>query len=659
MFKPSPMLLAEVSLEGRHVEGVMRELGRLEVAHMLDSGQASLSQQDKARLDRCSLLQERIQSLLGFIRWQGESPPAYGSRIKLLIDFDRSFFNRLPSDERLAYLEERVAALETVLPMPADQVKELLCRDVVFILDEAALELFERENVRMKWFGSSSILYTAGGFVDSEGFKALREKVAAVAGEEYVLWHRFVPKADGGRVLAFVAVLKEKAGELGRFIGFVPSARFPSLGRYSSIIQTFKDLVDCEMKLLQQAKDSFGSLAPLSDASGSYAFAAWVPKRRAAEFTKNVASISKNTASVRFREPKPDDNVPILLDNALFVKPFETILEMFSLPAYGELDPTPLMAITILMFFGLMFGDVGHGILATLLGLLVCFTKGGRNMSIGFIVFACGISSIIAGFMYGSFFGMQGVVEPLLAKPEINGDFILVFLILGMVHMSLGLLLGIVSRMFMRPSGRGLIMRLVSSIKPAAHLIIFLALVSLLLSLRFGVSHPLLFPAYVLAFLLPILMLGFEDVISAHVVDKRSHGDGAQESSGHLSDELLIGAMEVLHTLTSVLSNTLSYTRIFILALVHEITSEVVLRMSTMALGIPAVGLMAGSLIFAIGTLVILAEGVLMFIQDIRLHYHEFFSKFYQGGGLKFEPFSLSNRKPTLFSLLVSFLVGR
>ena len=108
------------------------------------------------------------------------------------------------------------------------------------------------------------------------------------------------------------------------------------------------------------------------------------------------------------------EDPPTKFNHSRFVKPFEEITKLYGLPHYDELDPTSMIAITFPLIFGLMFGDIGHGLLLLVGGLTVgrLIKRNQAIKNICLILAACGVGAIIAGLLYGEFFGIT-VFRPL------------------------------------------------------------------------------------------------------------------------------------------------------------------------------------------------------------------------------------------------------
>jgi len=109
---------------------------------------------------------------------------------------------------------------------------------------------------------------------------------------------------------------------------------------------------------------------------------------------------------------------PTRMKNNLLFKPFETLISMYGTPSYGEKDPTPFFAVSYMLLFGAMFGDLGQGLVIAIGGLLISFRS--ANKSFGGILTRLGASSMVFGALYGSIFGLEELLKPLLIRPMAN-----------------------------------------------------------------------------------------------------------------------------------------------------------------------------------------------------------------------------------------------
>lgn len=295
------------------------------------------------------------------------------------------------------------------------------------------------------------------------------------------------------------------------------------------------------------------------------------------------------------------DPAPVVLKNPRLFRPFEAITSMMPLPTYGSVDPTPFVAILFPMFFGVVLGDIGYGVILAVISLILRFraAPGSKARSIGEIGFACALFTIIFGFLYGELFGdlghKIGLHPIILNREEAFFPFLGLAIALGVVHIVLGLLIGAVQAFRgdkRRAVGKGM----------AAMMIILIALALLaaadMLPERF-------FTPLVIAVLVvfPILVIG----------------------------EGILAPIEFVSTL----GNVLSYARIMAVGTASVMMAVVANRMIG-AFG----GVVVGVLFALLFHLINFVIGVFSpTIHLLRLHYVEFFQKFYSPGGSQYQPF--------------------
>ena len=145
-------------------------------------------------------------------------------------------------------------------------------------------------------------------------------------------------------------------------------------------------------------------------------------------------------------EPVQNQDPPTKLSNNRFVKPFEELTKLWGLPHYDELDPTPIIAITFPIIFGLMFGDIGHGLILLVGGLTlgILIKKNQAIKNVCWIMAACGAAAIATGVLYGEFFGKE-LFAPLWFSPFNNVfDFLIFALVIGVIQITIGLVLEMV-----------------------------------------------------------------------------------------------------------------------------------------------------------------------------------------------------------------------
>ena len=349
------------------------------------------------------------------------------------------------------------------------------------------------------------------------------------------------------------------------------------------------------------------------------------------------------------------DETPTIMKNFFLFRPFETLTRMYGTPSYSEIDPTPVLFFTFPLLFGLMFGDMGHGIcliLSGLIGAIVFRKKKGEDFyNLCWIIFYCGWGAVLGGFLYGEFFGMNHILgyelEPVsfiipfrgvitLHNPLENIMTVFIFAILvGVFHINLGWFIQGLN--YMKQSRKYL------ALSDSFCKIALLSGGTILVFLwGFDINSWLVYPYPILLPLIPGILLIILKPIGK--IFRLSYLKN--ESVGELMGE---GSMETFDTVLSIMSNVASYIRILALALAH-----IALMLSIQAV----VGLIQGEgiliqILIIIGLIfgnlvVILLEGILVFINAIRLHFYEFFFKFYKGSGTDFFPFYIDDDYSTI-----------
>jgi len=307
------------------------------------------------------------------------------------------------------------------------------------------------------------------------------------------------------------------------------------------------------------------------------------------------------------REEWRSEDAPVVLRNPRLFRPFEAVIGLLPLPRYGSIDPTPFVAVFFPVFFGLILGDIGYGLVLAAVGLLLHRrSKPGTTLrSVSEIAGPCALFSILAGVLFGEFFGDLGHrwfgFEPLLfRREEALIPFLLLTLAIGAVHIVLGLVLGVVSAG--REHRRHAVGRGASAIAVVLIILALLAAVDILPRAFFTPS--------IIGILIAFPVLIFAEGVVAPI-------------------ELL-----------STIGNILSYARIMALGIASVMLAVVANRMAGM-MGSAAVGIVFALLFHLVNF------GIGLFsptIHALRLHYVEFFGKFYSPGGVRYEPFGAWTR---------------
>lgn len=355
-------------------------------------------------------------------------------------------------------------------------------------------------------------------------------------------------------------------------------------------------------------------------------FNAWVREKDVNKIEEIVQNITdKYVVMARKPSELPDKLVPpTLLKNNWFYKPFESIVKLYGLPASNELDPTPFLAITFCLMFGIMFGDLGQGFVYFLAGLLFLYKK---SETIGGVLTRLGISSMIFGLVYGSFFGIEDIpiLEHIRLITPLESSSILIILLMGIIFgivmLTVSYLFGVINYIKKKDLQEALFGK-----NGVAGYLFFASLILTALSVtkivNLSINTSLLFMGT------SILLMIFKEPLTNLLLKKRPLIHGAK------SEYYIESGFEGIETILSTLSNAISFIRVGAFALNHAGLFLAFLVISEL---MPNVALKF--LILLIGNILILVlEGLVVFIQGLRLQYYEMFSKYFSGNGIEYKP---------------------
>lgn len=317
-----------------------------------------------------------------------------------------------------------------------------------------------------------------------------------------------------------------------------------------------------------------------------------------------------------------DVKPPTKLKNNWFFKPFEVLLNMYGVPAHDELDPTPFLSISYMLLFGAMFGDLGQGFIILLAGLLL--SK--KNKLFGGLLERLGFSSMIFGLLYGEVFGIEELIPALVIKPfeEIN-TVLVAAIAVGVVLILIAYILGMVNSFKRRDIEEGLFGK-----EGLAGFIFYICLLALVGGNLIGRT---IIPTGVGIALIILSVVGMvlKEPLTNLITGKRPlHGE---DVSGYYVQSVF----SLIEVVLSMLSGTISFIRVGAFTLTH-----VGLFIAFKTIG-EMIGTNTGNVIvLIIGNIVVIGlEGLIVFIQGLRLQYYELFSRYYKGDGKEFKPISL------------------
>ena len=362
-----------------------------------------------------------------------------------------------------------------------------------------------------------------------------------------------------------------------------------------SLIKTYHQLkLKAKLKSLLESLEKRGNILIIKG---------WIPEEKKEELKKLLKGF-------KIKFSPPGENPPTLVKTPKFLKPIEEIVFSYSYPSYEDVNPVLPFLFVFLLLFGIMFGDVGHGILLSTVSLIL--ERKGKK-AVGRLMFLSGISSTLFGFLYGSVFGKE-MLEPILFTPMKKIELMLLTSIaVGILVITLGFAIKVISRIRHKK----------------------------LEELIFGEEGLLYFTAYWLILGITLKVLVLEMDVKVELTLLLLILTASFLYTYKKTKEATSSFMESIREVFENLINTLSFMRLGAFALAH---GALFFAIFTIAENVKSVK--GGSLIYWLivttGNLLVVAlEGLVVTIQALRLNYYEFFKKFYKGGGRPFKPFKL------------------
>ncbi len=355
----------------------------------------------------------------------------------------------------------------------------------------------------------------------------------------------------------------------------------------------------------------------------------WMPEDQVSLFMDEIKKDSDVFVIVEDNHEEYFSEPPTKLKNPKFFKPFEMFIRMYGLPAHNEIDPTIFVALTYTFIFGAMFGDVGQGLCLFIGGALLYKFK---KINLAGIISIAGIFSTFFGFMFGSVFGFEDIIEATWIRPishmttlpfigKLNTVFI-VAIAFGMGIILLSMIFHIINAKKAHDTEALL------DQNGIAGLVFYGAVVLTVVLFMTGNKLPGTI-VLVVMFGIPLLLMMFKEPITSKLEKRMEHSEEGKVMF------VVQAVFEMFETLLSYFSNTLSFVRIGAFAVSHAAMMEVVLMLAGVETGNPNWAIVVGGNLF-----VCAMEGLIVGIQVLRLEYYEMFSRFYKGTGREFKPYN-------------------
>jgi len=664
MFRPRKMKFVELTVFKHDIDSVLEYLGRKAAIQLGEKDSVT----DNPEISRIREIITRLRGALEYI-----------SSGQVKIDTDDDVFS-VPGSAEENLTQTLCSAIENFKERESGAIKER--QQLRETINET--RAFSKMNVPFADFEHLSYLTLRIGRLDPKGLPQLRETL----GDRAVI----IPLDNENRILA-------ASSKKGRFaldsqlkkVSFepievpenyrgIPAGMIKSLNDQLNKIEADIEIIKNEKEQLE--KDSVpgimhlilsweaalvieGIKARFTATETMYHFSGWTPADILTKTAKELSQITEGRIAIHVYSPDElpsvksgKEKVPVSLKHNAFVKGFEGVVFSYGAPLYGTIDPTPIVAVFFTLMFGIMFGDAGQGFVLFLLGIII---KNGGKKFAGFLKYSVplisvGIASMIMGLLAGSVFTNEklltaptmAITGAVFGKPmdrilhilPMAGEggsitkllyFFGFTIAIGVVLNSLGLIINIINRFALKKYETAIF----SKTGLAGLFIFWYALFTAVRIISGGK-----FEAYDLFFLLTPLFFIFFGPVIWRIIKREKPA---------LENGFLVffmeGFVEVLETISTYFSNTVSFLRVGAFALAHAVFSFIIFYFTDELARSGLAGTFSAALIMIIGNVIIIAlEGLIVAIQVIRLQYYEFFNKFFTETGVEFAPFRFKQR---------------
>lgn len=642
MLFPAEMKSATIIVHRAYQEKLifaLHEAGIMEITSMRDSKSdvsASLEQAgSRPKIGKCTEYKLRVDRILGALE---EIREGKTSILKEL--FRPTPIIKTPVKERDVdrLLDEAESAFEEVEDAISIRNELSTIEDGIdsLMTQRNSIELLKPFDFDLSYLGETKYLYVVAGTVELEDYDHFVEKVGKADIDILLLKE----EADG-RYITVITTLSENREklddilkghifneiEIGHFEGKPPKVieeineELKQLkARKGELLKELKKMDEkwgrkllALQEELEIEKERMACPSKFGRTRDAVVIEGWVAAKDADELKNLCDRTADGHCELKGASATPTE-IPIKYDNPRWLQPFEFLTTMFSRPKYDEIDPTLFIAPIIVLFFGLMLGDVAYGLLLVVLGYMLYqgagkVSKSMHDMSI--VLMAIGASATVFGIFQGGYFGdflpvFLGINPPfVLLSPLDNPIAVLqIALVMGIIHINMGLLIATYQNI-RRKNYRDVLHGQVAwfIIQPCAAVLMFSFF-------RWAAIEPHLITAAGVGTTVGIFLIIIKE--------------------GPLG----------LFGLTGFLGDWLSYARILALALATFGIAMTVNILTKMVADIHPVMIVLAALIFVVGqTFNFALQSLGAFIHSLRLQYVEFFGKFYVGGGKEFIPF--------------------
>ena len=657
MFFPEAMNEIELIVPSKDLLAVTNILGKHGVFHQIDSTYLGLENlgpntwQEKAA--GYSNLERRIQLIMQNLNLSEEYSGA--SDVDSLSDLEpmQSAVDRIEADVKKT--SDQLAAEKKSLEQLESQLHQL--------------EPIAGANVNVGALQKSSYLHSVLGIIPAENVSRLETSLSRVPHAFFtlredpkrpVVWlvgprsnSDVIDRAVKSAYLNPLVLPEEFEGTPAEINASIRKAIEISNQNISQLNATIARLADEHKQELRKllwdvhvSRLIADAIARFGQLRNTYVVVGWVPSAVLAGLTQRLKQASREILiqATPIEPAGHSSNVPVALRNPRSLSPFELLVNTYARPRYEEIDPTALIAITFPLLYGAMFGDVGHGLVVAAFGWLVAskVVPALRGLAaLGGLLVICGISATIFGFIYGSVFGFEEVLPHLIRPSQSILQILGIAIGVGIVLLNIGILLNLYNavrardwpRFFFDSNG------LAGWILYLSFVVLFIQIVGKLILSRTIFPSGVITLAWVLMGLTTLVAVVFSEPLKHWMEGHRPLVEGSLAIFG------VQAFFEMVEKYISMFSNTLSYVRVGAFAIVHAGFTSAVFVIAHLVSGGTEAGIGFWVVVVLGNLFVIGLEAFIVFIQTMRLHYYEFLSKFFRGGGSPYEPLTLTPAK--------------
>jgi len=522
-----------------------------------------------------------------------------------------------------------------------DRLEELKKEEVQLNFTSELLTLLPESETRIEELHNSKFLKMLGGTIPSSEEANLLEIIK----DRDILLFRRKAQNNSVPVIIFYSFFEEES--IGKVLEAFHFNRLELFSKLEGTLSSLKEKIENKFWEIKEERTSlqasikkmgrnFGNdiLKLQKDIEISMLELDWVAKTARSEKvffisaylpSRTVTGVKKKAENLYLyilyeeivkRSSEEADITPTKLNNPLIFRPFELLVKSYGIPSYKGVDPTIFTTLSFMFFFGIMFGDLGHGLILILMGVGLYCVRLLRKFSV--FAFALGISSSVFGAIFGEFFGTHPF-EPIWFSPFQSPE----------KAMLLAVYLGILVIIF------GFILRLVEYILEKNMEKLFLS------------GHGL--PGFVFYFSVVLLAFSVMKGNSGAIIKLESATLGVSAlvvaigiplkdsiNKGWDSNKLLLSLGDLIHLSLAMISNTLSFVRVAAFNIGHVILTMSIIEIADVLGKTVGIGEYT-TLIFG-NIIIICLEGMIVFIQGLRLEYYELYSRFFERGKEIYEP---------------------